>query len=113
MNSSSLIQDADDSTFAQLVLGEKDRAVLVDFWAEWCPPCLTLGKTIEGMAPEFVRRVKLVKVDVEVAPETTVNFGSRSLPYLVIFRDGKPVDQLIGNPGPARLRAFLTKHSGI
>ncbi len=65
------------------------------------------------MAPEFEPKVKVVKVDVEASPDTAASFATRSIPYLVVFRNGQQVDQMIGNPGPARLRAFLAKHAGI
>ncbi len=107
---STVIELADDETFEALVLDERTRPVLVDFSAAWCGPCQSLAKTLEALAPEFAAGLKLVKIDVDEAPETAAAFGARALPYLIVFENGLPTDRLIGNPGPARLKEFLTKN---
>ena len=84
-----------DSNFAQEVLGS-DRPVLVDFWAEWCPPCKAMSPTIDALAEEMAQSVKIVKLDVDANPGITVQYNVRSMPTLIIFKNGQPVDMKVG-----------------
>ena len=70
--------------------------VLVDFWAEWCAPCRRLAPIVEELANEYAGKVKFCKVNVEEEGELAQKFGIRSIPTIIIFKDGKPVNQLIG-----------------
>jgi len=70
--------------------------VLVDFWAEWCAPCRRLAPIVEELANEYTGKVKFCKVNVEEEGELAQRFGIRSIPTIIIFKDGKPVNQLIG-----------------
>ncbi|MCC6276875.1 MAG: thioredoxin [Oligoflexia bacterium] len=85
-----------DATFDQEVLKSK-VPVLVDFWAEWCAPCRALAPTLEDVAAQFEGKVKIVKVNVDENPEVPQNFGVRSIPMLILFKDGKQIDQSLGN----------------
>jgi thioredoxin 1 len=84
-----------DSNFDSEVL-DTDQPVLVDFWATWCGPCRTIAPTIEELASEYEGRAKVVKLDVDNNPQTAMKYGIRSIPSLIFFKDGKPVDQMVG-----------------
>lgn len=84
-----------DDTFKNEVL-EADVPVLVDFWAVWCGPCRMVAPIVEELAGEYAGRAKVAKVDVDAAQNTAAEFGIRSIPTLLIFKDGKVADQLIG-----------------
>ena len=83
-----------DGNFDKEVL-QANVPVLVDFWAEWCGPCKALGPTIEALAGDFHGRAKVGKLDVD-ANQVAGSFGIRSIPTVILFRDGKPVTQWVG-----------------
>ena len=84
-----------DSNFKEEVLGA-DVPVLVDFWAAWCGPCRMIAPTVEELAGDFAGRAKVVKMDVDHNPETPMQYGVRSIPTLLFFKDGEVADQLVG-----------------
>ncbi len=84
-----------DQNFPQEVLNAEEP-VLVDFWAAWCGPCRVIAPTIVELAGDFQGRAKVAKMDVDDNPQTPMNYGVRSIPTLLFFKDGKVVDQLIG-----------------
>ncbi len=97
-----------DATFADFV---RSGVALVDFWADWCGPCHMIAPTVEKLAHEYAGRVKVGKLNVDENPRTAASFGVQSIPTLIIFRDGRPVDRIVGvQPLPAlrrRLDAVL------
>lgn len=84
-----------DATFQDEVL-QSDLPVLVDFWAAWCGPCRVIAPTIEELASEYEGRAKVVKLDVDANPQTAMAFNIRSIPTLLLFKGGRPVDQMVG-----------------
>lgn len=83
--------------------------VLVDFWATWCPPCIAMSRTLEDLAPAYEGKVKIVKVNVEVAVDVGVRYGVRGLPNITIIKNGEVIDTRIGNQSRGQLDALLSK----
>lgn len=84
-----------DSNFEQEVM-KNDRLSVIDFWAEWCGPCLALGPTIEALAKEYEGKVNVGKVNVDENPQLSVNFGITSIPAVLFIKNGQVVDKQIG-----------------
>ena len=84
-----------DDNFKKEVL-ESDKPVLVDFWASWCAPCRMIAPVIEELAVEYEGKAKVGKVNTEDNATITGQYGIISIPTLIIFKEGKPVDQIIG-----------------
>ena len=84
-----------DSTWESEVLGS-DTPVVVDFWAVWCGPCRIIAPLVEELAEEYEGKVKFSKLNVDENPEVSLKYEIRSIPTLLVFKDGKPVDQIVG-----------------
>ena len=84
-----------DENFQTEVLNS-ETPVLVDFWADWCQPCKMIAPVVEQIAEEYDGKVKIGKLDVDTNQQTTQAIGIRGIPALIIFNNGKPVDQIIG-----------------
>ncbi|RRT97444.1 thioredoxin [Stenotrophomonas sp. 278] len=94
--------------FQNAVLDSKEP-VLVDFWAEWCGPCKMIAPALDELADAYQGRAKIVKVNVDEQRDLAIKYQVRSIPYLVVFKDGQKVDQQIGAVGKAQLAGLLDK----
>lgn len=84
-----------DDTFGKEVLEAKE-VVLVDFWAPWCGPCKAIGPVIEELAGDYDGKAKVCKMNVDECPATPGRYGIRSIPTLIVFKNGEVVDQRVG-----------------
>ncbi|MDZ7261378.1 MAG: thioredoxin [candidate division KSB1 bacterium] len=95
-----------DSNFQEEVLSSH-VPVLVDFWAEWCTPCKMIAPTVEEIANEYQEKLKVGKLNVDSNQITASQYGIRSIPTLLIFKDGKVADQIIGVVPKAHIKSKL------
>jgi thioredoxin 1 len=95
-----------DTSFEQDVL-QSDRPVLLDFWAEWCGPCKAIAPLLEEIAGEYAGKVTIAKMNVDENPKTPMRFNVRSIPTLILFKNGKAEGQKIGAGRKAEFAAFL------
>jgi thioredoxin 1 len=97
-----------DENFEQEVL-KADMPVVVDLWAPWCGPCRALAPIVEELAVAYKNRVKFAKLNIDDSPSTAEKFGVRSIPTLMLFKDGKLLDTLIGLVPKEKLEDFVKK----
>jgi thioredoxin 1 len=105
---SEFLKTATDDNFESEVL-KSEKPVLIDFWAPWCGPCKAIGPVIEELAGELKDSVKVMKMNVDDNQKTAVNFGVRSIPTIILFKDGKVVDSIIGLVAKEKILELVKK----
>ena len=95
-----------DDTFDSEVLSSSGP-VLVDFWAEWCPPCKAIAPALEQISDELAGQVTIVKLNTEDSPETPSKYGVMNIPTLIMFKDGERVATKVGGDLKSRLKTWI------
>ncbi|WP_158379654.1 thioredoxin TrxA [Candidatus Williamhamiltonella defendens] len=98
-----------DKSFDQDVL-KGDGFILVDFWAQWCGPCKIIASILEEIFNEYVNKITITKLEIDTNPNTTQKYGIRSIPTLLLFKEGKLIDTKVGAVSKHQLKIFLDKH---
>lgn len=98
-----------DANFEAEVISKKGT-VLVDFWAEWCGPCRALGPKLEEISSELGEKASILKLNVDDNPATAAKFGVRSIPMMLVFKDGQAMEQMVGNQPKDNIKSLLEKY---
>lgn len=107
MASDKVVQLTDDSFESEV--NKSSVPVLVDFWASWCAPCKAISPLVDQLAVDFDGQVKICKLNVDENPATPGKFGVRGIPTLILFKDGKVFDQVVGAVPKNQLEGLLKK----
>ncbi|HEX6159131.1 MAG TPA: thioredoxin [Thermoanaerobaculia bacterium] len=108
MAESKAVQEITDSNFEALVNGGKP--VFVDFWAPWCGPCRIVGPIVEELAPNYDGKAVIGKLNVDDNPNVAQRFGVTSIPTLMMFKEGKLVDRMVGAAPKNALQTFIDRN---
>ena len=102
--------EINDSTFEKKILEQsKMIPIVVDFWAQWCAPCLILGPMLEKLVKEFAGKFVLAKLNVDKNPIASKNYGISSIPAVKLFKDGKVIDEFVGALPESTVKQWLLK----
>ncbi|NTU68520.1 MAG: thioredoxin [Chlorobiaceae bacterium] len=102
---------ATDQNFQSAIL-EADKVALVDFWAAWCGPCMMLGPVIDELAGEYEGKAIVAKVNVDENPGTAAKYGIRSIPTMLVIKNGQVVDQMVGALPKTAIAKKIDEHIG-
>ena len=103
------VKDTTDGNFENDVL-KSDRPVLVDFWAVWCQPCRALAPTIEAVAEKYASNAHVVKLNVDDNPSVSQRYGIKGIPTLILFKNGKEEERVVGATSEQAISRMLDKH---
>lgn len=106
------VLEVNNDNFEQEVKNS-DKPVIVDFWAEWCAPCRMMSPIVEEIAEEYGDKVKVVKVNVDGNQALAATYNVMSIPSILLFKDGRPVEHVIGAMGKDSLLAKFKPHLGL
>jgi thioredoxin 1 len=109
---SEFVKDVSDSSFENDVLAS-GKPVLVDFWAEWCAPCRMLAPTVAAVAEHFGDSATVVKLNVDDNPSTAQRYGIKGIPTLILFRDGKEVERVVGATSKESIMKMIEKNAAV
>lgn len=98
-----------EQTFTQDVL-QSSTPVLVDYWAEWCGPCRAIAPVVENIAEKYAGKLKVGKLNVDQNPGITAQYNIRSIPTLILFKNGRPAAMQVGSVSATQLSAFVEQH---
>jgi len=98
-----------DETFEEMVL-QADMPTVVDFWAVWCGPCKMIAPVLEQIAGEYAEKLKVTKLDVDYNNESAMKYGVMSIPTLILFKDGQPVERIVGFMPKEKLLKRIDPH---
>jgi len=104
------VKDVSDTSFEQDVL-QAGEPVLVDFWAAWCAPCRMLAPTVEAVAEKYAGKARVVKLNVDDNPGVSQRYGIKGIPTLILFRDGKEEDRVVGATSKDAISRMIDKHA--
>ena len=105
------VKDISDDSFETDVL-KSDRPVLVDFWAQWCAPCRMLAPTVEAVAEKYEGSATVVKLNVDDNPQTSQRYGIKGIPTLILFKNGKEEERVVGATSKEAISRMIDKHVG-
>jgi thioredoxin 1 len=103
------IREINDASFENDVL-KSEKPVLVDFWAEWCGPCRAMLPTVAVLAKEYEGSAAIVKLNVDENPSTPQAYGVRGIPTMILFKDGKEVERVVGTAPKESLSRLIDKY---
>jgi len=103
--------EVSDANFDAIL--KENQYVLVDFWAEWCGPCRIVAPVMEDLAKEYEGKVKVARLDVDANPQTAMRFRVMSIPTIILFKNGRPVEVMVGAAPKSSFVARLNKHVSV
>ena len=109
---SKYMSEVSDSSFEREVL-QSDKPVLVDFWAEWCAPCQMLAPTVEAVAERYAGNANVVKLNVDENPSTSQRYGIKGIPTLILFKNGREEERLVGATSKEAISRIVDKHISV
>jgi thioredoxin 1 len=109
---SEFVKEVSDSSFEKDVLGSS-KPVLVDFWAQWCTPCRMLAPKVEAVAQQYNETASVVKLNVDDNPATAQRYGIKGIPTLILFREGKEVERVVGATSQESIMKMIEKYTTV
>jgi thioredoxin 1 len=111
MSDSQHVTEVSDNSFESDVL-QSDRPVLVDFWAAWCAPCRMLSPTVDAVAEKYAGSARVVKLNVDDNPTISQRYGIKGIPTLILFKNGKEEERVVGATSKEAISRMIDKHVG-